>query len=147
MVEVGWFILLLGVLLIVAEAFVPGFVIIWFGIAAFIAAIPAYLGAPAWVVAFVYFFAVAILVTIGRRIVTQRISREAMKLRTNVDSLPGLKGVVIEEVDPVCGKGLVRVGREVWSAVTEDGQKIAKDEVVTVVRVSGVKLVVKKEEV
>ena len=47
---------------------------------------------------------------------------------------------MLEEIDPLMATGRVRVEREEWRADSVDGQKIAKDEVVEVVRVAGTRL-------
>lgn len=137
--------MLAGVALIVLEIFTPGFIVMWFGIAALVAAIPAYFGAPLSVVILVYAISVLALTILGQRIIAKVTAQSTKEKKTNVDALVGLEGVVVEEIDPIRGTGSVRVGREIWSAISHDGVRLAKDTVVVVHRVDGVKLVVTKE--
>jgi membrane protein implicated in regulation of membrane protease activity len=65
-------------------------------------------------------------------------------VRTNVASVIGEQGVVIETIDKVKSTGKVRVNKEVWTAKAEHDEVIPLDQIVTVVRVDGVKLIIRK---
>lgn len=67
-------------------------------------------------------------------------------LRTNVDRIAGMSGVVIQAIDNVHGKGQAKVEGEIWTARSADGEPIAKGERIEVVRVQGVKVIVKRKE-
>ena len=68
-------------------------------------------------------------------------------LKTNVDRVVGMEGVVTEEISNLAGTGKVSLGGNVWTARTEnEGGTIPVDAVVTVLRVEGVKLIVKVKE-
>lgn len=144
--SVWWVFVVVGITLMIAEIFTPGFVILWFGIAAIITAIPVYLGASPVEVILSYAVSVLLLGVFGRRLVLRISSLSGERgVETNVSALIGCDGVVVEEVDPVRGLGRVRVRGEIWSAVSEDRTTVAKDETVVVHAVDGVKLVVRKE--
>lgn len=67
--------------------------------------------------------------------------------KTNVDSLIGEKGVVLEAIDNIHGLGAVSLNGKVWTARTTDNAvTIEKDEIVTVNAIEGVKLIVEKIE-
>lgn len=67
--------------------------------------------------------------------------------KTNVDSLIGENAVILEEVDNLKGTGKAMVNGLEWSARTEeDGEKIEKDTVVTIEKVQGVKLIVRRRK-
>ena len=55
----------------------------------------------------------------------------------------GLKGMVIEEIDNIHAKGMVRVEREEWRAESVDEGVIPKGAKVEVVDISGTRLLVK----
>ena len=66
---------------------------------------------------------------------------------TNVESMIGRQGVVLETIDTIKSQGLVEVDGETWSARTDEPEGvIPKDTVVSVEGVQGVKLIVKKKE-
>lgn len=61
---------------------------------------------------------------------------------TNVNSLIGKTGIVTADITETNLIGQVRVGREIWSAVSENEISIPKDTQVEILNVDGVKLVV-----
>ena len=68
-------------------------------------------------------------------------------LKTNVDRVIGMEGVVTEEISNLAGTGKVSLGGNIWTARTEnEGGTIPVDAVVAVLRVEGVKLIVKFKE-
>ena len=63
--------------------------------------------------------------------------------KTNVDSLIDKKALVIKSIKKY-EVGQVKINGVVWSAISEDSEDIPKGVEVFVVRVEGVKLVVKR---
>lgn len=65
------------------------------------------------------------------------------RAKTNVDSLIGRTAVVTEAVDNLAGKGQATISGQVWTArSSQDEVKIEEGAVVTVLKISGVKLIV-----
>lgn len=64
-------------------------------------------------------------------------------IATNSDLDIGKSATVIEEIDPDKNSGRVTLNGVDWSAVTEKGDIISKDSIVTVTEIKGSKLVVK----
>ena len=133
------------VLLLIIELATLGLTTIWFAggaVAAFAASI---LGADL-IVQLVVFLAVSILLLVFTRpIAAKYINRN--RVRTNVDSLPGQKAVVTQDIDNLAATGEARVAGKVWMARTEsDSEKISSGTAVTILRVSGVKLIVTEKE-
>lgn len=65
---------------------------------------------------------------------------------TNSDRVIGQVGVVIEKLDKIRGKGLVKVMGQTWSAVSQTGEDIEEGIDVEVCSISGVRLIVKPIE-
>ena len=65
------------------------------------------------------------------------------RIRTNAESLLGLTGVVIEDIDNLRAQGLVSVEGQEWTARSVSEEVILKDTHVEIVKISGVKLLVK----
>lgn len=63
---------------------------------------------------------------------------------TAVDRMAGQTGIVIEDIDNTHGSGQIKAEGEVWTARSDDGEPIAKGTRVQIVRVQGVKAVVRK---
>ena len=130
------------IVLLIIEGIVPGLVSIWFAIGAFAAMISAILGAPLWLQV-LWFFAVSILtLCLTRPFAKKYVNSRATP--TNADMLIGKECVVTEEIDNVLGTGTVTVGGKVWTARTEEPDGMAETgKVMTVVKIEGVKLILK----
>ncbi len=142
--NVWWLFVTVGILLMALEALTPGFIIMWFGIAFIVAAIPVYLNASTQVVLITFSITLLLLTVFVRRIFLGARSKHKGS-KTNALSLVGEKGVVIEEINSVRATGLVRIHKEVWTAISNGSDVIAVDEVIVVQKIEGVKLIVEKE--
>ena len=130
------------IVLLIIEGIVPGLVSIWFAIGAFAAMISAILGAPLWLQV-LWFFAVSILTLCLTRPFAKKYDN-SRATPTNADMLIGKECVVTEAIDNVLGTGAVTVGGKVWTARTEEPDgKAETGKVMTVVKIEGVKLIVK----
>src|SRR6185312_6785013 len=105
----------LGAVLIVAEVFTAGFVLLWFGIGAFAGII----GINNLGIQFIIFALVSIgLTAASRTIFVNYFSREKTgdSLRTGVDSLPGKIGTVVSSSRGAMQEGAVKVFGSTWTA-------------------------------
>ena len=64
---------------------------------------------------------------------------------TNADRCIGQTAVVIEDINNIEGKGQVHVNGITWTARSADGTVFKKDDLVTVEKIDGVKLIVRAE--
>ena len=130
------------VVLLIVEAVVPGLVSIWFALGALAALISAILDAPLWL-QLVWFFAVSLIsLWLTRPLAKKYVNSRATP--TNADMLIGRECIVTEAIDNVLGTGAVSVGGKIWSARTEEPDgKVEAGSVVTVVRIEGVKLIIR----
>jgi len=78
-------------------------------------------------------------IVLGRRYVNRWTSRQ--KEKTNVDTIVGKKGIVLQRISPD-EYGLVKVGNEEWRARADE--RMEKDEVIIVAEIGGVTLKVKR---
>lgn len=133
---------ILAVLLII-EIATLGLTTIWFAGGALIAFLVAIFGGPLWLQIALFIIVSIVLLIFTRPIAAKYLNKGLTK--TNVDSLPGQRGVVTERVDNLSGTGQVTVNGMPWTARTEsDSQKIEEDSVVKVIKVEGVKLIVEQ---
>ena len=105
-----WFIL--GAILVVAEIFTSGFVLLWFGVGALAAALAAFLGLGSLALQFLIFAGISIALTAASRtIFINYFSREktGQSLRTGVDALPGKIGTVVSSSRGALQEGAVKV--------------------------------------
>ncbi len=80
------------------------------------------------------------LIFLTKPLVKKYIDKDAF-IPTNVDSLIGKRAKVSKTIDSE--PGLVKVKGEVWTAISEDESTIEEGKEVEIVKIDGVKLVVK----
>lgn len=138
-----WLVLL--ILCIGIEVATMGLTTIWFAGGALVAIFAAALGAPIWLQAVLFIVVSLLLLYFTRPIAVKYFNKDRVK--TNVESMVGRQAIVISEIDNLQGIGQVTVGGQEWSARSaEDPVKIEVGAVVTVVAISGVKLIVREEQ-
>ena len=136
-----------GVMLMIAEIFTPGFVLALFGVAAVVAGIVAKF-MPEAITTQVGAFAATtfVLFVFARKLLYGYFEKDAPQILTNADALIGKQGKVTSKVS-VDTHGQVKVGGESWYAVPDMDEAIIEvGEKVTVLKVEGSKLIVKKGE-
>lgn len=127
----------------IVEILVPGLVSIWFvfgGIAALIAALCGVAFIPQL---FIFLGVTALTLVFCRPIM--KVFLKITPQATNINSLIGMKGVVIEGINNIRGEGYVKVNGIEYRAKTEsDGAEIEINSIVLVERIEGNTLYVKK---
>src|SRR5260221_3874702 len=138
----------LGLILIVAEVFTSGFVLLWFGIGALAAAFAGILGIDNLGLQFLIFAVVSVgLTAASRTIFVNYFSREKTgdSLRTGVDSLPGKIGTVVSSSKGALQEGAVKVFGSTWTAYPAPGESpLEAGERVCVESVQGASIYVKR---
>jgi membrane protein implicated in regulation of membrane protease activity len=124
-----------------AEGFTLGLTFIWFAGGALLAMLMSFFGLPLWV-QLIAFIAGSTLMLVYTRPVAIKVFKIGAT-KTNVDSLVGKSGVVIKKLEPY-SMGQVNVKGQIWSAKPEADVVIDCDKRVEVVRIEGVKLIVKE---
>lgn len=130
---------LLGVILIVAETFTLGFVLLWFGVGALLAGAAGMLGVGL-LGQFIIFAVISVALTAASRTIfanfLSRPGDDAVKM--GVDSLPGQIGTVTTASKGALNEGAVKVYGSTWTAFPEDSDtELVEGEKVEVVRVQG----------
>src|SRR6185295_15621420 len=117
--------IVLGLVLIVAEVFTPGFVLLWFGIGALAAGLASMIGVESLVIQFLIFAGVSVgLTAASRTIFVNYFSREKTgdSLRTGADALPGKIGTVVSSSRGALNQGAVKVFGSTWTAYPAEGE-------------------------
>src|SRR6266403_3877682 len=139
---------ILGAVLVVAEIFTTGFVLLWFGIGALAAALAGLLGVHSIPLQFLIFAIVSIaLTTASRTIFVNYFSREKSggDLKTGMDSLPGKIGTVVSSSRGAMNEGAVKVFGSTWTAYPADGEEpLEAGDRVAVERVAGASIYVRR---
>lgn len=140
----SWWIMWLAIFIVmlVIEGFTMGLTTVWFALGALVAMIMDLCGAPLTpqIIVMAAVSAVSFIVCmIWIRPKLDSLHRANVQ-RTNADRVIGLEGVVTVPIDPIEGKGQVKVEGQVWSAKSDS--KIDEGVTVKINAIEGVKLIV-----
>lgn len=127
----------------IVEAATAGLVSIWFVAGAVAALLSLELGAVLWL-QIVVFLAVSIAALIATRPLAHKMLDKTI-VPTNADRVLHHTAKVTETIDNENTTGAVYIDGKTWTARSEDGDVIARGSMVTIVRMEGVKLFVRKE--
>ena len=126
----------------VLEAVTVQIVSVWFAGGAVCAMLAYALGANEAVQIVVFIIASAVLLALTRPFVKKM--TKGKKVSTNADSLIGKTAVITRKTDELGLSGEAKVAGSVWTVCSEDGSVLEENERVTVEKIEGVKLIVKR---
>ena len=129
-----------GICLIV-ESFTLGFFVFWFSIGAIFALITSLFTTNIIIQSTVFVITSTLLLLLTKPLIKKFVKTPKTK-PTNVYSIIGKEGIVLETIDSINGTGKVNVNGELWSAISDSN--IEKNEKIKVISVNGVKLKVEK---
>ncbi len=129
---------------VVAEAATADLIAIWFFPGALIAMILSLCGAPVAVQLPVFLGTGLVLIFCTRPFCRKFLKEKNSK--TNTDMLIGAECLVTEKIDNLHEQGEVKVGGLRWSARAEKDETVPVGALVTVLRIEGVKLIVKPKK-
>ncbi len=125
----------------VAEIITIGFLIFWLGIGALLAMIVSFFTSNIIIQTAVFVISSTILIFVTKPLVN-KITKNDKTVSTNVYSIIGKRGIVIEDINLVEGKGQIKVDGEVWSAICNGNVTIPSGTEITVLEIRGVKALV-----
>ena len=121
----------------VGEMVTTGFLIFWLGIGSLLALVVSLFTSNLFIQTAVFVISSIILIFATKPLADKFSKKDTVP--TNVYTLTGKKGIVIETIDPKAGKGQIKVGGEIWSALCDEDLVITKDSEVEIVNIQGVK--------
>ena len=128
---------------VLVELMTVGLTSIWFAAGSFVAFIIALLGGNVVVQGIVFILVSVVLLALTKPWAGKYINSRTVK--TNVDSLVGERAVLTEDADSMKQTGKAVVNGQEWTVRPQDEtQVIRKGELIEVVKISGVKLIVKR---
>lgn len=125
----------------VAEIITIGFLIFWLGIGALLAMVVSFFTSNIIIQTAVFVISSTILIFATKPLVN-KITKNDKTVSTNVYSIIGKRGIVIEDINLVEGKGQIKVDGEVWSAICNGNITIPSGTEITVLEIRGVKALV-----
>ena len=133
--------ILAGIFLII-EIINFGFLIFWFSIGALVAMVSSFFTGNIIVQTTIFLVVSTLLLFLTKPFVDKMLPKDKI-IKTNAYSIEGKIGKVISDIEPIEGKGQVKVSGEVWSAKSSGDIYISKDTEVLIEKIDGVKLIVK----
>jgi membrane protein implicated in regulation of membrane protease activity len=133
-----WFIV--GLVLLIAEMFHGAMFLMWIGAAALLTALAALFIHTDWVLWLIFAVSSVALLLASRPLARSIHGR--VTTPSNVDSLVGMQGVVLETIDPLANTGQVRIRSEQWRA--RSSVPIKQGAHVVIERIEGTTLMVKE---
>lgn len=134
---------ILAAVLIVAELLTAGLFLVWFGIAAAVAAVLAFFKfglAVQWIV----FIILSLVLFFSSRRFAEKIT-DKQPSGVGADRILHKEAIVIEEINILKNTGRIRVNTEEWRAVPHNNNKVIPvDAKVKVLSIDGTKAVVEK---
>ena len=142
-IDARWIWVALTIIFAVIEVFTFGLTTVWFALGAFVMIFISFLLVRMPLVAQISIFLVisATLLIFTRPIAIKKL--KAGKVKTNVDSLVGMNGLVVKKISEF-EKGEVKLNGQIWSAHSDDNSTIEEGSKCEVVRIEGVHAIVKK---
>lgn len=137
--------LLMAAIFIVIELVTLGLTTIWFAGGAFVAAVAGALGADLVIQVILFLVVSIVLLVLTRPIAVKHLDANIEK--TNSEALIGQTAVVIQEINNLDGVGQAKVNGMEWTArAKKEDEIIPVGTNVTIVEISGVKLIVETEK-
>jgi len=134
--------LILCGLCLIIEIFTVSFLMFFPGVGAFFAFLAALLGATVPVQGIIFAVSSTLMIVFIRPLVTKLFKTRDTAMNSN--ALIGKNGIVLKDIKGDEKIGQVKVAGEIWSAICEEDVFIEKGSKITVLAISGVKLVVKE---
>ena len=136
--------LIIAGLFFVGEMITVGFLVFWFGVGALIAMVVSFFTSNIIIQTTVFIISSAFLLLITKPFVKKFV--DVKSTNTNAFSIIGKKAFVIKEINSH-SIGQIKINGEVWSAETENNETIPEGSEVEIVRINGVKAIVKPTKI
>ena len=127
----------------IAEIIIPGFLVFWLAIGALVAMIVSFFTSNLIIQTTVFVITSTILIFATKPLVKKFVRNYDKSVKTNVFSIIGKHAVVIKSISSKHELGQIKVDGEVWSAESEDSSSIEQGSEVEIIKVNGVKAIVK----
>ena len=140
-----WIWVILIIAFVIAEIATLGLTTIWFAGGAAVALGVCAAGGNIWIQIILFIIVSLVLMALIRPLAKNRFNSK--RTRTNVDSVLDQTGIVLQKINNLDAKGLVKIGGQEWTARSADPNvEIEAGEEIVVDRVEGVKVIVYKKK-
>lgn len=134
--------LIISGLFFIGEIITVGFLVLWLSMGSLVAMVVSIFAPDAIILqTSIFVISSALLILFTKPLVDKYITRKTVP--TNVNTLIGKKAIVLSTINSLEATGQVKVNGETWSAKAESEEIIEKGTEVEILKVDGVKLLVK----
>lgn len=134
--------LILAGMFLIIEIMTAGFLVFWFSVGAVIATLASLFIHNVVAQAAIFVLSSALLLFVTKPFVA-KITQKDDIVKTNVYSIEGKIAKVVNDIEPIEGKGQIKINGELWSAKSYNDTSISKDTEVIIEKIDGVKAIVK----
>lgn len=127
---------------LVLEIATTGFLVFWFAIGALVSMLSSFFIDNVIIQTIIFIITSTILLFLTKPFVNKITSKDNV-VKTNAFSIEGKIAKVIKDIEPIEGKGQIKINGEVWSAKSYNNEFISKDTEVIIEKLDGVKAIVK----
>ena len=139
-VPARWIWVALVIIFALIEVFTLGLTTVWFALAALVLVFLSFLNISMPVQFLIFLIISAALLVFTRPLAVKKFKMGGEK--TNVDSLPGKRALVIKKIGEF-EMGEAKVNGQIWTARSDNNTEIAEGEKCEVLRIEGVQLIVR----
>lgn len=122
-ISIIWLVVL--AILLVIEFLTLGLTTVWFAGGALVAFLVSLAGGPLWLQLLLFIAVSVVLLLFTRPLAVKYLNKDVQK--TNVDSIPGQKGIVTATIDNLKAEGQVTIQGMEWTARAKNGNTIEKE--------------------
>lgn len=128
----------------ILEIATEGFLLCWLGVGGLCAMGLSFVMPEALFAQVILMAVISIILIVSTRKLTKKLySKEEKPM--NVYTILGKKAIVSQAIDNIKGQGQIKIDGDIWSARNEENdEQIAEGDTVEVIRINGVKAMVKK---
>lgn len=138
---VMWLVLI--IILIIIEVATTAYISLWFIVGALAAMFLSFATENITILIAVFLFVSFIFLILFRPFALKYAKPKA---KSNIDALIGAEGIVIETINNIANTGKVKVMGQEWSAISENNKVIETGKKIIVLKITGIKLIVKEAE-
>lgn len=135
------------IIMVIIEIFTAELTTIWFAGGSLIAFILSFFNSISIWIQLVVFIVVSLVLLICTRPALIRLMKKR-RLKTNIEAIPGKTAIVTKEINNLLSTGTVEINGLSWTARCEDDSEVIPvGSMVEILRIEGVKVIVKIKEV
>lgn len=134
--------LIIAGVMFIGEIATEGFLIFWIGVGAIVTMCVSFFFPEMIILQIVIFVIISVILIIFTKPLMDKLKPK--EVPSNVYTILGKKGLVTKTIDNTKSEGQIKIGGDVWAARSENGNLISEGSEVEILRIDGVRAIVKE---